>query len=296
MAIDLVTAEVMGALEHARVGARLLKGPVIAQWLYADGALREYGDTDVLVAPELEDEAEDVLRSLGFVASPGVGRPDPGVARNHIWFRGEEVVELHVTLPGLRADPALVWSELSAGTDAIEVARTAVPALSLPARLLHVALHAAQHGRAEERPIEDLRRALEQVGRSDWADAADMARRLDAQDAMLAGLCLAPGGTELAAALDLQPGDDRAVALRAASAPPMAMGLERLARGAGFSGRIRHVLRVLFPTPAFLRWWTPLAQRGPAGLVAAYAWRYVYLATHLPGALLQWARAGRRDA
>src|SRR5947209_14507654 len=88
MAADRVTLELFDAFEAARVQALLLKGPSIAHWLYENPNDRTYGDTDLLVAPEHELEAEAVLAALGFAPDPGVGEPDPeGVAVNHMWMR-----------------------------------------------------------------------------------------------------------------------------------------------------------------------------------------------------------------
>src|SRR5215212_8471073 len=104
MAIDRTTAEIFDALDAAGVPARLLKGPSIATWLYDEPGERPYGDTDLLVPPSREADAEAVLRRLGFAASAGTGEPDPeGVALNHIWSRGAEMAELHLSLVGIRA-------------------------------------------------------------------------------------------------------------------------------------------------------------------------------------------------
>lgn len=294
LAVDRVTAEVMTALEEAGVPARLLKGPALARWLYDDGTPRPYRDTDLLVPPDRETDAEEVLRSLGFEPTPGVGRPDPeGVARNHIWFRGDEMVELHVTLVGIGAAADQVWERLAREPQLVEVALKPLQTVSRTAQLLHLALHAAQHGQAEAKPIEDLRRGIAVAEPGEWKAAAALATELDAGSAMLAGLRLAPGGAELASRLGLEGGADRTARLRATSPPPLAMGVERLAGEPGLLARLRQVVRILAPTPAFLRWWTPLARRGPVGLVAGYLWRYVYLLVHLPGAVLAWRRADR---
>src|SRR5205085_4259870 len=123
----------------------LLKGPVIADWLYSDGS-RSYVDTDLLVPSSREHQAEDLLVSLGFCADPGTGAADPGVARNHLWLRAGAIVELHVTLTGIGVPPGEAWAVLARGTESMDVRGRPVRILGLPARLLHVALHAAQHG------------------------------------------------------------------------------------------------------------------------------------------------------
>jgi hypothetical protein len=51
--------------------------------------------------------------------------------------------------------------------------------------------------------------------------------------------------------------------------------------------------RKVLPSPAWMREWTPLARRGPLGLIAAYGYRQLWLARHGPPALVGWLRARR---
>ena len=294
LAVDGVTAEVAAAFDAAEVPFILLKGPVIAQWLYRDGT-RSYVDSDLLVSELDETRAEGVLSALGFRAVAGTGWVDPGVARNHTWIREGSYVELHVTLTGLGVEPRQVWAILSEGTEDISLRGRRVRALGLPARLVHVALHAAQHGPVFSQAMRDLELACASHGIADWRAAAALAKRLDAQEAMSAGLALMPEGSEIKRQLGLPEPADPLVLLRARSASPVAMGLARFA-GASPRDRGSHILRVLLPTPAFLRWWTPIASRGRRGLLLAYAWRYLYLATSLPAAVRTVARVRRMRA
>lgn len=292
LAINGVTAEVSAALDAAGVPSVLLKGPAIARWLYPKGG-RGYGDTDLLIPEVHETGAEETLTSLGFRAAPGTGWPDPGVARNHLWTRESAVVELHVTLIGLGADHGTVWAALSKGTETMTVHRQTVRLLALPARLLHVALHAAQHGPHFGKALQDLELACAAHDLDDWCAASRLAARLDAVDALSAGLHLVPKGRLLRRQLSLPEPTDPLVLLRASSASPVAMGLARLAREAP-RARATHMARILFPTPTFLRWWTPIASRGSLGLVPAYVWRYIYLVGVLPGAIKSFVAARRR--
>lgn len=291
LAVDGVTAEVAAALRAAGVQFVLLKGPVIAEWLYADGS-RTYGDTDLLIPASDEQRAEEVLDGLGFRADPGTGWDDPGVARNHIWMRGVAFVELHVTLTGIGVAPAEVWASLTEGSGTLSLRGQTVRTLAVPARLLHVALHAAQHGPDFAKPLRDLELACSAHGIDDWRAAAELAARLRAVDALSAGLDLVPRGREVKRELELPDASDPFVLLRARSASPVALGVARLV-GETPRARLKHVLRVLMPTPAFLRWWTPIASRGRLGLLVAYLWRYTYLAGTLPGALRSFNHARR---
>lgn len=291
LAIDGVTAEVAGSFEAAGVQCIVLKGPVIARWLYSDGS-RTYGDSDFLVPPRLERQAEQVLASLGFCAARGTGWTDPGVALNHTWTRDAAIAELHVTLTGIGVAPDEAWESLSQDAEAMSVRGQNVRVLSLPARLLHVALHAAQHGPSFGKAVTDLELACSAHGIDDWRAASALAGRLRGDEAFSAGLDLVARGREIRRQLALLDPSDPLTLLRARSASPVALGLARFV-GETRRGRARQMLRVLVPTPAFLRWWSPLASRGPLGLLAAYVWRYAYLAGALPGACLSFIRARR---
>ena len=62
---------------------------------------------------------------------------------------------------------------------------------------MHVALHAAQHG-PDTQPAADLERALAIADDELWLRAAGIAAELDATEAFVAGLRLAPPGARLA--------------------------------------------------------------------------------------------------
>src|SRR6185436_18914505 len=59
--------EVLAAMADCQIRALPLKGPVLAQWLYAASALRQSGDLDIFVAPEHVERAREVLRRRGYV-------------------------------------------------------------------------------------------------------------------------------------------------------------------------------------------------------------------------------------
>jgi hypothetical protein len=70
LALDLrleqVLAEVAHTLASASIPYRALKGPALAHTLYADPALRSFGDVDVLVPTRDFDATIALLRPLGF--------------------------------------------------------------------------------------------------------------------------------------------------------------------------------------------------------------------------------------
>jgi hypothetical protein len=83
------------------------------------------------------------------------------------------------------------------------VAGYPAPTLTLPARALHVALHAAHHGAGYRRPMNDLERALLATEDELWRGASALAARLQATEILAAGLRLTLSGAQLAARLGL---------------------------------------------------------------------------------------------
>jgi hypothetical protein len=202
--LDAGLAEVVGALGEARVGCVLLKGPAVAGWLYGPGEARQHRDIDLLVGEHQLGEAERVLAGLGFVR---LGEPDPVLLverRHRVWGRAGDgvVVELHWCLTGVGAPPAVVWSVLGERTDRIVVGGAEVRVLSVPARTMHLALHAVQHG-GVGRPREDLERGIAQLELGVWEQARDLALRLDVMSPFAAGLRACAAGVVLAERLGL---------------------------------------------------------------------------------------------
>lgn len=286
--VDRLTAEVTEALSRRGIESILLKGPSIANWLYHDGAVRSYGDCDLLVSPQQFAGAQAVLSELGF-ADMMTPLAHPRL-ESHEWRRGEDTVDLHSTLIGIRADPEVVWNTLSAMIERAEVGGAAVRVLSAPARTFHVVLHAAQHGRGDQKPLEDLRRAIEVVPQGMWFEAAALADRLEATGAFATGLRLVESGVPIASRLGVASHASTDATLRL-DPVPLALAFDHLAATPGIKARLLLVWRELFPTVAFMRWWSPLARRGPAGLAAAYLLRPLWILAHLGPGFMAWRRA-----
>lgn len=271
-----------------------MKGPVIAEWLYA-GAARLYGDSDLLVAPGDWDRAVAALEAQGFrdALSP-MAHPRMESIASTAFVRGNDTVDLHCTLAGLDGPPEEVWKGFSQDCRTQTVGGRTVRVPARPATLMHVALHASHHGDAEK-VVEDLRRALRHGSREEWVQAADLARRLDGLPAFASGLRRLARGAALAHELGVYSESSVRLDLRAAGVPT-AEGLHELfASGLSLRTRLSMVLRELFPTADFMRWHTPLARRGTPGLVASYPVRWWWLTTQVPrglAALLAARRAG----
>ena len=290
--VDAVTAEVVRALALDGIEAILLKGPSFARWLYEDGVLRKYGDTDLLVAQDDVEAVENVLIKLGFGFGRDGGPRDPSLQDLH-WVRNEDEVDVHVTLKGGCAGAARQWMVLTRNTDVMTVNGVSVRVLSETARALHLALHAAHHGRRSERPLADLSRGLARLPFDLWQQAAAMALEIDATEFFAAGLRQTAEGVALADSLGLSDELSVEAALRADSATSITLGLSRLLERRGVRAKAGVLLREIFPSVEFMRIWAPTRRLGPVGLALGYLWRPVSLALASPRAVYALVRASR---
>jgi hypothetical protein len=294
--IDAATAEVVRAFAEAGVDSLLLKGPSITAWLYPPGEGRSYLDSDVLVRPGHENEAERVLEALGFARRWDQSQlPDWWQEHGSDWLRAADGVrvDLHRSLPGLAAEAELVWSTLFATKETIGVGGVEAPTLSRPARALHISLHAIQHGAEWGKGRGDLERALDVADEATWQQAAELAGALDGMDAFAAGIRLVPRGEELAERLGLPAPASVDVALRAAKPPPVALGFEQLAQARGLRTRVTIGLRKLFPPREFLVHWDPRASESRARLALARVRRPLWVLAGAPKGFRAWWQARR---
>jgi hypothetical protein len=291
---DALTARVVMALRAVGVESVLLKGAAVREWLY-DRDERRSDDVDLLVSGRDRDAIEAALSAAGlrYLGPSALGRGRP---HRQLWEDPDTriVLELHESLIGIGVSNERAWDLLSRETDELVLAGTPVATLDEAGRTLHLALHAAQHGRESQRPLEDLQRGLERLPEALWREAAANAGRLDALPAFVTGLTLVPGGTELVRQLALETHEPVDVALRAATAPPASQGLAWLMALPGPAAKARFLARVLVPPRVFMRAWDPLARRGTTGLALAYLRRPVWLLRHLPTAVRAWRQANRR--
>lgn len=286
-AVDACTAEVASAFAREGIETLVLKGPVLAKWLYP-GEVRPYSDSDLLVAPGNRARAVGVLERLGFVKYlPWVPSPlllDPGgTAFNR---RNEGVVDLHCRLPGLDGDPDAIWGCVAANAERQVIGGVELRVPDRDTVLLHVVLHAAQHANlVDGKPVEDLRRALARVEESKWWRALELAHAFRGVPAFAAGLRRLPEGGDLARSLDL--GDVRSIQHELRRDDKMIA--EKLYVLLRTDARIRQKLSIavsdVFPGPDYMRWCSSLAQRGKLGLAGAYVRRVIWVLGQAPGAI-----------
>jgi hypothetical protein len=293
LAIDALTAQITQLFEDRGVQSIVLKGPAVANWLYRGRPIRAYGDSDLLVSPADWEKAQAILEEVGFADDLGpLAHPRMESITSYSWVRGDQNIDLHCSIWGMGAAPAKVWEVLSARTVPMQVGGREVRVLAPAPRALHLGLHAAHHGIEAGKPNADLKLAIAQLPDAVWREAAEIAVELDATGAFATGLMWSPEGTALAERLGIS--EERSVeALLSTSPVPMAQGFNELANTPGLKAKLALVAHELFPTPAFMRWWSPLARRGPVGLAAAYLWRPLWFGLRAGPGFMAWRRARR---
>jgi hypothetical protein len=286
-AVDALTAEVAGAFGRQGIETLVLKGPVLAKWLYP-GEVRPYVDCDLMVAPENRARAVRVLERLGFAEHlPWMPTPlslDPGgTAFNR---PGEGMVDLHCQLPGLDGDPGAIWGRLTGSAEQLVIAGVELRVPDRDAVLLHVALHAAHHANlVDSKPLNDLRRALARVDESQWSSALELARAYRGVPAFAAGLRLVPEGEDLAGRLDLGEVWSLQHEIRREDNVIAEELYALLCADAGIGHKLAIAASDIFPRPDYMRWWSPLARHGNLGLACAYLWRTIWVIAQAPRAI-----------
>lgn len=297
LAVDALAADAITALQRAGVEPVLLKGPVTAQRLYP-GESRPYGDADLLVAPRRYARAEAALLAAGFARRPRDWELGGRLEHDAVWRRDDSgpAVDLHRTLPGVvGVSPQRTWRVLAPHRRrwTLPGSEVEVDVLDGAAFALLCGLHAAHHlgdEAAAHKPLADLARAVAGIDLSTWREAAALSRRLRAAEQLARGLHAAgtgrmphrdaAGATHARPAAASTPGVALARALRLpapAGEADVVSPRERLAAAHTAGERARLLARALAPSPAYLRWRSPLARRGLGGLLLAYLLRPLVL-------------------
>jgi hypothetical protein len=216
------------ALAAIGVPSVLLKGPVTARLLYDRPDQHPYGDIDLLVPPRDFARARAALLDEGFRdLGDEVEQAYRSDNEAHL-VRGGRCVDLHSRLVGVplrRAQEA--FEVLTEDLDELVLHGTPVPIFSLPARALHLALHAAQ-SKADGKALRDLARGVDRLPEDAWPAAARLAERVGAEAAFQTGLRRLPEGDALARRLALDERVSAEVWLRLHDGREEALALERL--------------------------------------------------------------------
>ncbi len=292
LAIDAQTARVVTALRAAGVDPILLKGPAVAAWLYRDGRLRPYGDTDLLVAAAEQPEAARVLSALGYVENPTLRTfPTPATAWLHATSSLE--LDLHTRLWSW-GDSDQVWRVLQAHTQPLRVAGVEVRVLDDAAKAVHVVTHALQHMYEGEKWNEDLDRALVLVDDGTWAAAARLAGEVGAAEAFAVGLHAHPGGAALCERLGIAAPRDLELQYRYSLAGTRYVGVQHLdafVEARGLRARAAVLRDRVLPPLAYAR--SKVGGAAGRDRVWTYVRYWVWIAGKAPATLRAWLAARR---
>lgn len=254
LALDAAAVATVRALAERGIASLLLKGPAVAHRLFPDDPdRRPYRDVDLLVAPATFSAAEAALAGLGYRAEIEGPRHDNRVWHEMSWMVPGPVpltIDLHRSFAGV-GDPGAFWAALWATAEQLSVAGEDVPVPGAAAATLLLALHAAAPGSSPQ-PAAELTRALDVLPAPLWTGAAEMARTCAAESAYAVGLRVVPGGAALARRLGLPSGSTAALWLSAHPASATAATLAGLSALPTMRARLRHLGRLLLPTPGDL--------------------------------------------
>ncbi|MDP9165188.1 MAG: nucleotidyltransferase family protein [Actinomycetota bacterium] len=294
MRLEREAVRVTSSLTANGVPSLVFKGPVLQHWLYG-AQPRPYRDIDVLVPSSRFEAARQVVESLGYQdAQQGLARSERSEHALTMVQSSGLVVDLHRTLQGATASGDGIWEVLSRDIGYLDLLAGSIPICSRPVQAAVCVLHAAQHGREESKPLEDLRRLCELADEELLDRAVDVALAIGARDAFALGADLQP---------ELRDHLKRAeVTVRAASRLQLARahsaqnypGVLTLAALSDqpWPTRLRLAARVLWPTTALLQERLPSDhQPGPNWLLRIR--RLQYQLTQLKPALKQFRRMTR---
>ena len=295
LATDRATVAVCGLLDDAQVGHVLLKGPTTAHWLYADPGQRSYVDVDLLVRRRDLPRAAETLRAIGLeapLADASVFEQDGHSVVLRPTTPGMCEVDLHHSLPAVGVSDDILFAALARHRSTQVLLQRTLPTLDEVARSLVVVLHAARNGLADAQSTEDLRLLL--AHGPDWAAVLELADEVQARPALARGLRLLPAGADVARRLGVEGVTSVEMELREAAASALAFGLDRLARTDGLGPRVSLLTREVWPTPAFLRYWSQREGLPELPTPALRRMRITYLAHEAVPAYRQWRAARRR--
>jgi hypothetical protein len=290
--MDSLTAEVVRIFGAEGIETLVLKGPVLADWLYP-GELRIYCDSDLLVAPETRARAVGLLEEMGFRSWALTPLSvDPGGTDFRL---GDKSVDLHSTIPGLFGRPETIWEDIYARSERLRIGGIELSVPDQDTLLLHVVIHAGHHANmAGCQAFEDLRRAIACAREEQWQRALHLARSYDGVAAFAAGLRTVPDGRDLALGLGVENVLTHRFCLRSENDAIAEEITALFTSGTGITQKLATVAGEVFPQPAYMRYWSPLARHGGIGLAAAYIWRPLWALAQIPGALRTLWRVRRR--
>jgi hypothetical protein len=192
-----LTAELFRVLDRfasERIGALVVKGPVLAMQAYGDPAIRSYGDLDLLVRQRDIRRATELMCAAGFTPSIPLSAIEAGKIPGQYLFSmpdSQLIVELHNDRT-LRYFPRrLPLEDFFSRQIRVRLDSHEVPALSAEDELVLICIHGAKHFWERLMWIADVAALVFRQTAIDWEGLADSAREVGAERMLHTGLRLA---------------------------------------------------------------------------------------------------------
>lgn len=184
--VTLTTALDAGDVRHLAI-----KGVVLAQQIYGDGAARNSKDVDLLVDPASIERAVAILRCVGCVETePSLGA-DTRFANKHRTFACDGVeIELHTRLIDIERLVPLPFDALWDRRARVAVGAVPVATLSDADTFLYLCAHGAAHLWFRLKWLEDIARIVAIADPAPITAARAVARTAGAEAIVLAALAL----------------------------------------------------------------------------------------------------------
>ena len=193
----LITAELFRVLDRfvsERIGALVVKGPVLSVQAYGDPGMRRYGDLDLLVRQRDIRRARELMIAAGYESRVPLRAIAAGKIPGQYLFSKPEkklIVELHNERT-LRYFPRrLPIEECFARQIRVPLDGHEVPALSLEDELVLVSIHGAKHFWDRLLWIADVAALVSRQTGIDWERVRSSAKAVGAERMLHTGLRLA---------------------------------------------------------------------------------------------------------
>ena len=177
--LNLKNAEAVSSIDEAfeeeRIRALLVKGMALISCVYDDPGVRSMSDIDLVIWPEHEQRAIEILLGLGYTRD--TGHPT-------VFTTGEVVVDLKPEPFGVariqtRSDAfSEVLPALWETAEPLEPYK-ALKTWSMKGRVYALAVHALKHGFPDGIWLNDLGETMMRMTRQDWVKAADLFAKTD---------------------------------------------------------------------------------------------------------------------
>ena len=187
----------VGRLQERGIAVMALRGPVLAEELYGDTAMRQFEDLDLLVKRTDAIAAMRALEAEGFRPQEAFsGRQEEALVRfrtERNYYRGAERlwVDLHwELLPApfaVERDPGVLWVR----AQTVTVQGAAIKTLSGEDSFLFLCVHGAKHGWDKAGRAADVAAWLRKNPRADWTSILERAGKAGKRRAVQVAVGLA---------------------------------------------------------------------------------------------------------